>query len=288
MELENKRVSKLLKLPVYFTVILIVAKFLVYLKSGSIAIFSLFTDSFFDFIGSAMSLVAYRYSIREKTEKYQYGFYGIIDVVTILISVFIMITVFFIYYEALYNIITKRQLVYDGYAIFVMFISTIISFLLSFILQIAYDKTKLLIIKTEIAHYRADAFTNGGVLVSILICRFVYNSFLIDPVIAMIMGYYVAKPAFEVFFDAMNNILSKEIDDEIKNKIVKVIEKNKNIVGYHNFKTRKSGERIFIQLYLEINKDLSFALAHEIVENTENIVENLIENCEIIIHACPR
>ena len=104
----------------------------------------------------------------------------------------------------------------------------------------------------------------------------------------MIMGYYVAKPAFEVFFDAMNNILSKEIDDEIKNKIVKVIEKNKNIVGYHNFKTRKSGERIFIQLYLEINKDLSFALAHEIVENTENIVENLIENCEIIIHACPR
>lgn len=288
MTVNDTKINKLLKIPVYLTIILIISKFFVYLSSGSIAIFSLFTDSFFDFLSSFISLIAYKYSIKDKTEKYQYGFYGIIDLATIIISSLIIITVVFIYYRSIYNILNKNVLIYDNYAIIVMLLSTIISLGLSIVLKSAYKHTKLLVIKGEIAHYIADGFTNGGVLISIVICRFIYNSYLIDPIIAMIMGYYVAKPAIEIFIDAINNILSKEIDNEIKDKVVNIINTKENIIGYHNFKTRRSGERIFIQIYLEINKDLTFEKAHNIVEEIEQDIEKTIENSEIIVHACPR
>lgn len=288
MTVNDAKINKLLKIPVYLTIILIISKFFVYLSSGSIAIFSLFTDSFFDFLSSFISLIAYKYSIKDKTEKYQYGFYGIIDLATIIISSLIIITVVFIYYRSIYNILNKNVLIYDNYAIIVMLLSTIISLGLSIVLKSAYKHTKLLVIKGEIAHYIADGFTNGGVLISIVICRFIYNSYLIDPIIAMIMGYYVAKPAIEIFIDAINNILSKEIDNEIKDKVVNIINTKENIIGYHNFKTRRSGERIFIQIYLEINKDLTFEKAHNIVEEIEQDIEKTIENSEIIVHACPR
>lgn len=288
MTINDTKINNLLKIPVYLTIILIISKFFVYLSSGSIAIFSLFTDSFFDFLSSFISLIAYKYSIKDKTEKYQYGFYGIIDLATIIISSLIIITVVFIYYRSINNILNKNVLIYDNYAIIVMLLSTIISLGLSIVLKSAYKHTKLLVIKGEIAHYIADGFTNGGVLISIIICRFIYNSYLIDPIIAMIMGYYVAKPAIEIFIDAINNILSKEIDNEIKDKVVNIINNKEHIIGYHNFKTRRSGERIFIQIYLEINKDLTFEKAHNIVEEIEQDVEKTIENSEIIVHACPR
>lgn len=288
MTLEKKKLKKILRIPIYLTLLLIMAKYFIYKSSGSLAIFSLFTDSFFDFVGSFISLIAYKYSLKNKTEKYQYGFYGIIDLATIIISVLVLITTFFIYKHAITNILYKNTLEYDAPTILVLLLSTIVSLVLVYFLKIVYDKTKLLVIKGEIAHYEADGFTNGGVLLSVIVCKFIHNHYLVDPVIAMIIGYLVAKPAIEVMTEALNNILSKEIDSEIKEKIIETLKLEKDIVGYHNFKTRKSGERVFIQIYLEINKDLTFEKAHAIVEKMEDLIENKIENSEIIIHACPK
>ncbi len=286
--LKEKNLKKILRTTIYFTIILIVAKFIVYKLSGSLAIFSLLVDSFFDFIGSFISFSAYEYSLKDKTEKYRYGFYGIVDIATVFISSLVLVTVFFIYKQAIEHILHKSMLNYDLSTIFIMFLSTVISIIISYYLKIVYNKSKLLILKGEIAHYKADGYTNGSILISILVCRFVYNHYLIDPIIAIIIGYVVAKPAIEILKEALNNILSKEIDDEIKNKIIDILKNENNVLGYHNFKTRKSGERIFIQIYIEINKNLTFEKAHEIVENLEILVENKIENSEIIIHACPR
>lgn len=287
METEQK-VKKLLKIPVYLTLLMIVAKFVVYAISGSLSILSLFADSFFDFISSLISLVAYKYSKKDKTEKYQYGFYGIIDITTIVISLMILSTSFIIIYKAIVNIIHKNVLNYDLASVIVMTFSSLISIGIAIVLKNAYKKTKLLVIKSEIAHYSTDSFTNFSVLISILICKYIYNSYLIDPIIAIIMAFLIAKPAFEILIEAINNIMSKEIDSEIKEKIINIINKKSNVIGYKVFKTRQSGERIFVQMYININKDLTFEKAHNIVEELEKEIENNIENSEIIIHACPK
>jgi ferrous-iron efflux pump FieF len=285
---DEQKFEKILRIPIYLTIVLIVAKFIIYKIGGSLTIFSLFADSFFDFIGSSISLIAYKYSTKDKTDKYQYGFYGIVDISTIVISTIILFTSFFIYVRAIQNILNKNVIEYDFYSIIVMALSTIISLVLGFVLKIIYNRSKLLIIKGEIAHYVADGFTNGGALVALLICRFVYNHYLIDPVIAMIMGYIVAKPAFEILLDAVNNILSKEVDDDIKNKIVDTINKEESVLGYDNFKTRRSGERVFVQIYLKIKKELSFEKVHDVVDKLEGLIEKNISNSEVIIHACPK
>ena len=284
----EEKVKKLLKIPVYLTLVMIIAKFIIYTITGSLSILSLFADSFFDFISSIISLYAYKYSKKSKTEKYQYGFYGIIDITTIIISLSILTTSFIILHKAIINIINKNTLKFDLGSILVMLFSSLMSIIIAFVLKKSYKKTKLLVIKGEIAHYSADGFTNSSVLFSMLICKYIYNSYLIDPIIAIIMAFVIAKPAIEILIEALNNILSKEVDNEIKEKIINLINKKDNVIGYNNLKTRKSGERIFIQLYLEIKKDLTFEEAHKIVEELESEIENTIEDSEIIIHACPR
>lgn len=287
METEE-RIKKLLKIPVYLTLLMIIAKFIVYSVSGSLSILSLFADSFFDFISSLISLTAYKYSKKSKTDKYQYGFYGIIDITTIIISMMILSTSSIIIYKAIFHILNKNTLIYDLSSVLVMTFSSLISIIVAISLKATYKKTKLLVIKSEIAHYSADGITNFSVLVSIIICKYIYNSYLIDPIIAIIMAFIIGKPAIEILIEAINNIMSKEIDDDIKTKIINIITTKSNVIGYDKFKTRRSGERIFIQMHLKINKDLSFEKVHNIVHELEEQIEHNIDNSEVIIHACPK
>lgn len=283
----RKKLRRILRIPVYLTSLLIVAKFIIFKIDGSLAILSLCLDSFFDFISSCISLIAYKYSTKEKTEKYQYGFYGIVDIATVLMSMFVIVTAVFIFRQATINIISHRELRYSMSSVIIMVLSTIFSVIIILFLKRAYNNTKLIIIKGEMAHHVADAFTNGGVLLSILICKFIYNHYLIDPIIAIFMGFLMLKPAVDVLCEAINNILAKEIDSENRNRIINILNREKSIIGFKDMKTRRSGERIFVQIHLQIDKNLSFNDVHNIVKKLEKEVENNIENSEIIIHACP-
>ena len=276
-----------LKIPVVFTIVLIIIKFLVYKATGSLAIFSSFTDSSLDFVSSLLSFIALKYSLKKESEKYKYGYHGIIDITTIIIACFIITTAFSIYYKSIVNILNKSVIEYSNSSVFAMLFSTCSSIFIAIFLSLTYRKTKSMLVKNEIAHYASDILTNSGILISLIVCKF-YNHYLIDPVIAIIMASISLKPAFEILISAINNIMQKEVDNETKNKILEIALRDKNVIGYHKFKTRKSGDRIFIQIDIELPSELPFKTAHDIVDKIQHDVENEIENSEIILHADPR
>ena len=276
-----------LKIPVFFTVILIVVKFLVYRITGSLAIFSSFTDSSLDFVSSMISFIALQYSLKKESEKYKYGYHGVVDITTILIACFIIFTAFTIYYKSVINILNKNVIEYSNASVYAMLFSTCSSIFIATFLSLIYRKTQSILVQSEIAHYASDILTNSGILISLIICKF-YNHYLIDPIIAILMASISLKPAFEILISAVNNIMQKEVDDETKNKILEIAMRDKNVMGYHKFKTRKSGDKIFIQIDIELPSELPFKLAHDIVDKIQHDVENEIENSEIILHADPR
>ena len=55
----------------------------------------------------------------------------------------------------------------------------------------------------------------------------------------------------------------------------------------HRIRSRKSGNMKFIDMHLELNKDLTLEEAHKICDSIEIEVENKMRNTEILIHAEP-
>lgn len=284
---KNKIISFALKLPIFMTIILILSKFFVYLSTGSLAIFASFVDSFLDLISSCISFFAAKISIKERTKDYQYGFYAIIDITTIITAVFVLYTTVLIYQKALSNVVNKTLIEYSFSAVATMFFSLIISCFINLFLFIFYKKTKSMLIYASISHYFSDIYTNFGVLIALVITKF-YNKFYIDPIIAIIMGAFSVIPAIKILVEAINNIMGKEIDNEIKDQIISLLKNYPQIKGYHKFKTRRSGERIFIQLDIELPSDLTFIESHQIIDNLEEEIKIKIENSEILIHADPK
>ena len=285
--MNDRRIKKVLSLPIILSLILVLAKLIIFKVEGSLSILSLCVDSIFDFISSTVILFAYNYSIKEKNDDYKYGFYGIADIAILFTSVLILITIFLIYKNAVVNIINKKTLNYSNIAIIVMSISTIISLIIIVILKKNCKNNNILVIKGEIAHYSTDTLTNGGVLLSIIFCKFIYNHYIIDPIIAIIMASTVLKPAIEILIDAINNIMSKEIENSKKEIIINIISGNKDVISYSDLRTRRSGDRIFIQVKVQISKDKSFIDVHNVVRYIKKEIQSSLENSEIIIHACP-
>ena len=126
--MNDRRIKKVLSLPIILSLILVLAKLIIFKVEGSLSILSLCVDSIFDFISSTVILFAYNYSIKEKNDDYKYGFYGIADIAILFTSVLILITIFLIYKNAVVNIINKKALNYSNIAIMVM--STIASLVL--------------------------------------------------------------------------------------------------------------------------------------------------------------
>ena len=276
-----------LKVPIFFTIALIIVKFLVYKITGSLAIFSSFTDSSLDFVSSLITFVALKYSLKKENHKYNYGYHGVIDIATVIIAGFIIATSITVFYKSIINLINKTVIEYSDASVYAMSFSTLSSIVISLFLYYVYRKTQSILVKSEIAHYSSDIFTNAGVLISLLVGKF-YTSYLIDPIIAIIMALISLKPATDILINAINNIMSKEVDEDIRQKIIEIAMRDKTVMGYHKFKTRKSGERIFIQMDIELPSDITFKLAHDIVDKIQHDVENEIENSEIILHADPR
>lgn len=276
-----------LKVPIFFTIALIIVKFLVYKITGSLAIFSSFTDSSLDFVSSLITFVALKYSLKKENHKYNYGYHGVIDIATVIIAGFIIATSITVFYKSIINLINKTVIEYSDASVYAMSFSTLSSIVISLFLYYVYRKTQSILVRSEIAHYSSDIFTNAGVLISLLVGKF-YTSYLIDPIIAIIMALISLKPATDILINAINNIMSKEVDEDIRQKIIEIATRDKTVMGYHKFKTRKSGERIFIQMDIELPSDITFKLAHDIVDKIQHDVENEIENSEIILHADPR
>lgn len=282
-----QKLNRVLSVPILLSTLLVIAKLIVFKIDGSLSILSLCIDSMFDLISSSVLLIAYNYSIKEKNDDYKYGFYGIADIAAICVSVFVLITVYFIYKTAFINIINKKFLNYSNTTIFVMLISSLISFIIILVLSRSYKIHNNLIIKSEIAHYGADGLTNFGVFLSIIFCKFVYNHYLIDPIIAVIMTLFILKPVSEVMMSAINNMMAKEIESSKKDIIINIITENKDIISYSDLRTRRSGDRIFIQIKVQLDKDRSFVDAHNIIRQLKKDILTSIDNSEIIIHACP-
>ena len=58
-------------------------------------------------------------------------------------------------------------------------------------------------------------------------------------------------------------------------------------VEYHNLKTRKSGNRVFAELHLSMDGELSVEEAHDFTDHLEEDVRHEIPEVDLIIHVEP-
>lgn len=254
--------------------------------TGSLSVMSSMIDSLGDVFSSIVTFIAIHYSQKPLSCDHRYG-YGKAEAVSALVqAAFISGSAFFIFYEAVYRIIHPVTLNHTTIGIGVMIIGMILTALLVRYQKYITGKVKSQAIEADSQHYIIDFISNGTVLLSLLIIRWL-NWQWFDMVAATLVSVYLIFTAWHIARKALSEITDSEADNEIKAKITKAVLASEGVKGYHDLRSRLSGNRLFLEIHLEFDGNLSLFAAHELAEKAEQAIISVCPQAQVIIHQDP-
>ncbi len=135
-------------------------------------------------------------------------------------------------------------------------------------------------------HHRSDALSSIGALAGIGASMAGFAAG--DAIASFMICIIILKVAFEVLKDALNNMTDTPCDREFERKIEQCIEAVPGVVRIDELRTRKFGNRIYVDAEIAVDGQLSLEQAHEIAEAAHDAVESgFAEVKHIMIHENP-
>lgn len=135
-------------------------------------------------------------------------------------------------------------------------------------------------------HHRSDAFSSVGALIGIAFARMGLP--IMDPIASIVIFFFIAKAAFDIFKDALDKMLDSSCDDETENRLRECISSNENVRGVDMLHTRVFGNRIYVDVEIRLDPALSLREGHSIAEAVHDKIEASFPKVKhIMVHVNP-
>lgn len=254
--------------------------------TDSLSIISSLVDSLSDILASAITYIAIRYSDKPLSKNHRYG-YGKAESVSALIqAAFIAGSAAFILYEGFQRFVNPVQIKETTFGIVIMVICWIITLALILFQKYIIKRVRSQAINADSGHYTVDLLSNGSVILSLFVVKY-FNMTWFDAAIALLIAGYLIYSAGVIAYEALEEITDKEIDEDLRQKIIEEITKIDGVKGCHDFRSRVSGSMLFIELHLEFDGNMTLFATHEISDKAENMIISLLPQAQVIIHQDP-
>lgn len=263
------------------------------LVAHSSAMVSDATHSASDVFSSIVVIIGVRLAAQESDEEHPYGHERLECVAAIVLSTVLLITGLFIGYEAVQKIIHLadgsflEKIEVPGLLALVAAIVSIISKEAMFwYTKINAKKIGSAALLADAWHHRSDALSSIGALIGILFARagFAYA----DPVASLIICLFIAKAAYDIFKDATQKMVDHACDGETEKAILDLATSQEGVLSIDLLHTRVFGNRIYVDMEIGADENLTLLAAHDIAEKVHDSIEQAFPNVKhIMVHVNP-
>ena len=265
---------------------LVVAKGVVWMASGSVALLGSWLDSLLDLMTSLVNLIAVRAAVIPPDKEHRFG-HGKAEAIAGLFQCsLILVSALFLLYASISHLIAGEPVLRGGWAIGVSVLAIILTVVLVAYQRQVVRQTGSVAIAADSLHYTGDLLLNLAVIVAIALSSFA-GLVWADGLFGMAIAFYLGWAAIGIFRLSVDMLMDREFADEERETIFNLVMGNQDVLGLHDLKTRRGGLTSFIQMHIEVKGDLSLYDAHQIADEVETTVGEAFPNAEIIIHTDP-
>lgn len=283
---ETQRLLKLTSVASVLTAfVLIAAKLAAWGFSGSVGLLASLVDSLMDAAASIINLVAIRYALQPADDEHRFGHGKAESLAGLGQATFIAGSAVFLFLHAIDRFMNPRDLKSPEIAVAVMLFSIFATSLLLMLQRYTVRKTHSLAIKADSLHYAADLLTNAGIVLAIFLAIVGWPGF--DPLAGLAISVFIFYSAFQVAHESIQHLLDRELPDEEKEEIEKLVLEDALVLGVHELRTRQSGPIKMIQMHLELDGDMKLKQAHAIADSVERKLSQRFPGADVIIHQDP-
>ena len=276
------------RLSVISNSILVIAKLVVGIMSGSVSILSEAVHSGIDLVAAGIAWYSVRVSGKPADDDHRFGHGKIENVAGTIEAVLIFAAALFIILEALHKLRSGVVAVGSlGLGAALMAASAIVNYLISrHLLNIAV-KTDSVALEADAMHLRTDVYTSVGVLGGLIAIKLTGIT-LLDPLIAITVALMITKAAWDLTKAAFFHILDVKLPDDEEAQIHDVMTHyTGRFIEYHKLRTRKSGHIRHIDMHLVVPKQMTVEAGHALSHQISADIEKCLPHSHILVHIEP-
>jgi len=271
---------------VFTAILLIIVKLLAYLASGSASVLSSLFDSILDSGTSIFNFFAIRESQKPADATHRFGHGKLESISGLAQAIIIFGSAIYLIYTSSQNVWSKHEISHPSWGIAAMVFTIIATLLLVRFQKYVVRKTDSPAISADSLHYTGDIFLNTGVIISLILSSWANLSYL-DHWFAIGISIFLIKSAVQIIYHSLQDLMDKELNTSTRHEIRKLTMSHPQVRGIEQLRTRRSGQKIFIELNLLLNANLLLQEAHQISEEVKKILTLNYPEAEIMIHQEP-
>ncbi len=151
----------------------------------------------------------------------------------------------------------------------------------------AAKKTNSGALMADAWHHRSDALSSVGAFIGILGARMGFP--ILDPVASVVICIFIGKASFDIFKDAIDKMIDKSCDEETVKRMEHIICSQEGVLQIDKIRTRLFGTKIYVDIEIAADRELTLDKAHEIAERVHDAIEKeFVEVKHCMVHVNPK
>lgn len=231
-----------------------------------------------DLIADFVVLIANKKSHKKPDEDHPYGHFRYENGASLILGIILLIVGVGMVWSAIQKMLNP-ELIQEVHMI--ALVAALISLvakegLFRYMLRVA-NKVNSSMLVANAWHARSDAASSLVVAIGIIgsLCGFR----IFDPIAALIVGTFVFRMGYKFTNQSIQDLMDRGADEETLMEIRQILDNSNEIAGYHDLKTRKSGDFYLVDVHLELDGNMTIFKGHEI---TVNVQKKLMQHPQIL------
>lgn len=286
---EAKIIKKISCVSIAGNVVLTIFKLFAGIWGNSGALVSDAIHSLSDVFTTIIAWIGVKISKQDADEKHQYGHERLECVASLILGTILLITGLGIGKVGIENLIDKTYLEAEIPA-FITLVAALVSI---FGKEAMYWYTRYYakIINSQAFmadawHHRADAISSVGALIGVAGAMLGYP--VMDLLASLFICVFILKVSYDIVGDAFSKLLDTSCGLDYEKKLYDFIAGQENVKSVDMLQSRMFGNKVYVDLEISVDGEISLREAHDIAEHVHTEVEkHFLDIKHIMIHVNP-
>lgn len=280
-------VSRVAAVSIAVALVVMGIKYLAYLKTGSVALYSDALESIVNVVTAIVALVTIRISLRPADRRHQFGHHKAEYFSAVLEGVLIVLAALLILREAYAALRMPRTLTEPATGMAISLVATLLNSAWASFLIVWGGRQRSPALVADGWHLATDVLTSAGVLVGLALAT-VTGWSILDPLLAAAVALNILWTGWRLTRQSVSSLMDEAVPTDTSRRIREVIAANaEGAIEVHDLRTRGAGRATFIEFHLVVPGDMTVTAAHRICDRLEAALAREIDDVEVLIHVEP-
>ncbi|MFO0019455.1 MAG: cation diffusion facilitator family transporter [Alphaproteobacteria bacterium] len=267
--------------------LLVTAKAAAWMASGSVALLASLADSTLDLVASTITFFAVRYAAAPPDDDHRFGHGKAEAFASLMQAGLVFASAALVGQEAIRSLLDPQPLEAGTWALAVMVLSTVMTFVLISAQTWVLRRTASVAVSGDRAHYASDLASNLAALAGIGASAWLGVAGL-DGAAALVIAALLLWGAIGVFREAAVQLMDQELPAAERARIVELVTRDPRLTDVHQLRTRASGPYVHMQMHVDLDPLLTLEDAHRVIVEAEHRLLEAFPMADILIHPDPR